>query len=115
MAELNLRWLRYFLALGEEPHFRRAAQKLHITQPVLSRQIRLLERELYVELVARDGNPVELTAAGRKLLRNVEVERGTGINFVGAPDDSKYWIVADLEIEGLDRGYWHQRVHTADS
>jgi DNA-binding transcriptional LysR family regulator len=70
MADLNLRRLRYFLALGEEPHFRRAAQKLHITQPVLSRQIRLLERELNVELVARDGNPVELTAAGLKLLRN---------------------------------------------
>jgi 2-polyprenyl-6-methoxyphenol hydroxylase-like FAD-dependent oxidoreductase len=43
------------------------------------------------------------------------VRKGSGINFVGATDDSRYWIVADLEIEGLDRDYWHQWVHTADS
>jgi DNA-binding transcriptional LysR family regulator len=67
-VDLNLRRIRYFLALGAEPHFRRAAEQLRITQPVLSRQIRLLEDELGVELLHR-GPPVALTEAGRLLMK----------------------------------------------
>jgi DNA-binding transcriptional LysR family regulator len=70
---MELRQLRYFIAVAERLSFSKAAQHLHITVPPLSRQVRQLEEEFGVQLFVRDRRNVALTDAGRALLREAKI------------------------------------------
>ncbi len=67
---MELRHLRYFVAVGEEEHFGRAAQRLRVAQPALSRQIQDLEREIGFKLFDRLSRGVKISSAGKLFLED---------------------------------------------
>lgn len=91
---MELRHLRYFLAVADCSHFRRAAESLHVSQPTLSQQIQQLEKELGTTLFDRSGRRVRLTAAG-------ETFRYHAQRVLHELDEAQ---VALLELDGLKRG-----------
>src|SRR5262245_41767252 len=88
---MEMRHLRYFVTLAEETNFRRAAERLNMAQPPLSRQIRALETEVGCRLVTRTSRGVQLTSAGRAFLEQARVtlasaQRAVDRARVAAPD-----------------------------
>jgi DNA-binding transcriptional LysR family regulator len=74
---MEIRQLRYFVAVAEERHFRRAAARLHVAQPAISEQIRKLEAELGVVLLDRGPRRVDITPAGAAFLEEAhQILRG---------------------------------------
>nr|WP_321457134.1 LysR substrate-binding domain-containing protein [uncultured Cohaesibacter sp.] len=67
---IDIRQMRYFIALAETLHFGKAAQRLNISQPPLSRQIAALEKDLGVKLINRHSRRAELTGAGEQFLKD---------------------------------------------
>ncbi|MEW9555550.1 LysR family transcriptional regulator [Nonomuraea sp. NPDC050783] len=72
MDDLNLRQLRYFVAVAEDLHVGRAAARLHISQPSLSQHLRRLQQRLGVALVQREGRGIALTPAGAAILPSAQ-------------------------------------------
>ncbi|MGD1899867.1 MAG: LysR family transcriptional regulator [Phormidesmis sp.] len=91
---MDFRQIQYFIAIAEDLHFNRAADRLQITQPALSKQIASLEKMLGVQLLFRTKRTVELTHAGQTFLRQarqlvhqrekaIEITRRTGSGDIG--------------------------------
>ncbi len=97
---MELRHLRYFTAVAEELNFRRAAARLHVTQPALSRQIRDLEQELGVELIVRSTAGIALSPAGKAFLP--DARRILQLSAESALSMRKF---AACRHESLDIGY----------
>jgi DNA-binding transcriptional LysR family regulator len=116
---MELRHLRYFVAVAEELHFSRAAARLHIAQPPLSQQIRHLEHELGVTLFFRTRRRVELTDAGRAFLEEsrrllAQAERAARIaRRAGGGEVGQLSIAfvpsADLDLLPRVLRVWHAR------
>ena len=97
---LDLRRLRYFVAVAEELHFGRAAARLYITQPVLSRQVALLEQELGTKLLERSSRNVTLTVPGQQLLED-------GRMLLSAAEAARRRCIASAEARPtLTIGFW---------
>src|SRR5580692_1009607 len=117
MAQMELRHLRYFVAVAEEQNITRAALRLHLSQPPLSRQIRNLEDELGIALFDHEANAVRLTEAGRvfltearMILRHAEKAAQMAKEVAGGRrGDIQIGYAPSLTVEILPRALRHFR------
>jgi DNA-binding transcriptional LysR family regulator len=96
--DLDLRLVRYFVAVADELHFGRAAAKLHVSQPSLSRQIRKLEDELGFRLLTRDSRHVVLTPQGKAFLADARELLALAERMQWAPDGGAVRIAHIFEL-----------------
>jgi len=111
---VELRHLRYFVAIAEEGHVGRAAERLHVSQPSLSAQIHDLERELGATLFERTPRGMRMTPAGEKFLAHArrtlrEAERAVGAVRADGSASPDYSALRDTLQEVLGNGYTLER------
>lgn len=99
---MELRQLRYFIAVAEELHFSRAAARLHIAQPPLSQQIKQLETELHTQLLWRTKRRVELTDAGQAFLEEARKTLAQAEHAVRVAQSSGMGKTAQLQLGFID-------------
>ncbi len=98
---MELRHLRYFVAVADALSFRRAAERLHVAQPPLSRQIRDLEEEVGHALLERDRGGVRLTDAGRLFLRGARRSLEEAGNAVQAARDAARGRIGEVVVGNI--------------
>jgi DNA-binding transcriptional LysR family regulator len=97
-VDLDLRLVRYFVAVADELHFGRAANRLHVSQPALSRQIRRLEQDLGFALFARDSRHVALTPQGARFLKDARPLLAQAVR-ITHPDDPGIRIAHIFDLD----------------
>ena len=97
-VDLDLKLVRYFVAVAEDLHFGRAAAKLHISQPALSKQIRKLEDQVGIRLFVRDSRHVELTARGADFLADARELLSLAEKMQRASDGTRVRIAHIFEL-----------------
>jgi DNA-binding transcriptional LysR family regulator len=96
--DLNLHLVRYLVAVVDEGHFGRAAEKLYISAPALSQQVRKLEHTLGVELIDRSAHPVRPTTAGHRFLAEARHALAAADRAVAAVEAHRRELAATLRL-----------------